>query len=85
MKHDYDGPSGLSHENPSSKTAEARTTFLSDVNKTSLSHLELNTFLVHRLLHLNAPETLIVDTGRNVMGHLDTNIFIFLFFSFSDY
>ena len=85
MKHDYDALSGLSHENPSSKTAEARTIFLSDMNKASLSYLELNTFLVHWLLHLNAPETLIIDTGRNVMGRLDTNIFIFLFFFFSDY
>ena len=60
MKHGYDAPSGLCHENPSSKT-----TFLSDVNEASLSRPELNTFPVRRLLHLNAPETLIVDTGRN--------------------
>ena len=60
MKHGYHAPSGLSHGKPSSKT-----TFLSDVNEASLSRPELNTFPVRRLLHLNAPETLIVDTGRN--------------------
>jgi len=32
MKHDYDAPSGLSHEKPSSKMAEARTTFLSEAS-----------------------------------------------------
>jgi len=40
IKHGNESLLGLSHENPSSKMTEARTTFLSDVNEESLSYPE---------------------------------------------
>ena len=53
MKHDYDAPSGLFHEKPSSKTSEARTTFLSDL----LEWCEWDITIPSRIEHFPSPST----------------------------